>query len=104
VEFYVCLHLPFVVMACLGTICPLPFSSCILYRVIQKEWSLFWEVIISVNVRKTVYMDMSTDIELSGSPVLTVRFLFMGLYGEKSAQNYKYNFCLMVEASDHVYV
>jgi hypothetical protein len=47
---------------------------------------MFWKVITYVNVRKTVYMDMSTDIGLFGSPELTVRFLFMGLYGEKSAQ------------------
>ena len=44
------LSLPFVVMACIGTICPSPFSSCLLYRVIQKERSMFLEVIVSVSV------------------------------------------------------
>jgi hypothetical protein len=86
VELYVCLFLPFVVMACRGTICPLPFSSCLLYRMIEKERSVFKEVIISVNVRKTVHMDMGTDRDVWISTSNSVRFLFVGLYGEQSVQ------------------
>jgi len=72
VGLYFCLFLPFVVMACIGTIYTLPFSSCLLYRVIQKERSMFPEVIIFVRVRKTVHMDTGTDIELFESPDLTL--------------------------------
>jgi hypothetical protein len=61
-----------------------------LYRVIQEERSIFLEVMMSVIVRKKIHMNMciipndyrDTATKISSSN--TVRFLFVGLHGERN--------------------
>jgi hypothetical protein len=73
-------------LPCLGT-----FSD--IYRVIQEKRSVFWEVIISLSVRKNVRVNMR--LILSGyqeravciSRPNSVRFLLVGLDEERSLQN-----------------
>ena len=64
-----------------------------IYRVIQEERSMFWEVIESVIVSNKVHMDICLNLNVERNRAVwiswpeSVRFLFAGLDEQQSLQN-----------------